>query len=223
MAPMGKAILFSEMTPDASFEADFHGWYDKEHIPVRMKCPGFVSGQRYRSDAGPGFLAVYEMTDLGALKTPDYKVVKEQPSERTRWMLQNVRGFTRYLGEEIHRSAKDPDAASAPFLYAVWFNVPRERAPEFNDWYEQEHIPLLMRAPDWKMVRRFNITDGDPETWTHLALHYLGSKDALQSPERDAARKTAWRDKLTAESWFKGSYGVFARHGERQAGISAGN
>lgn len=223
MSPyIGQAILFSEMTPEASFAADFHAWYDEEHIPVRMTCPGFVSGQRYRSDAGPGFLAVYEMTDLGALKTPDYKVVKEQPSDRTRWMLKNVRGFTRYLGKERHRVAKDEAAADTPFLYAVWFNVPADRANDFNDWYEREHIPMLMRAPDWRMVRRFEITDGEPETWTHLALHYLASKDALQSPEREAARKTPWRDKLAAESWFKGSYSVFERHEKRHIGTIAG-
>ncbi len=216
----GKAILFSEMTPDASFENDFHHWYDTEHIPIRMKCEGFVSGQRYKSDAGPGYLAVYEMTDLAALKTPDYTKVKTQPSDQTRWMLQNVKGFTRYLGNEIHRSAKDESAIDAPILYAVWFNVPQNRASEFNDWYETEHIPLLMKAQDWRMVRRFHITDGEPETWSHLALHYLTSKDALQSPEREAARKTAWRDKLAAESWFKGSYTVFDRHRDRHIGIS---
>lgn len=217
----GKAILFSEMTPDATFERDFHAWYDTEHIPIRMKCEGFVSGQRYKSDAGPGFLAVYEMTDLSALKTPDYTKVKTQPSEQTRWMLDNVRGFTRYPGNEIHRNAKDASAINAPILYAVWFNVPQDRAGEFNDWYESEHIPLLMKAPDWRMVRRFVITDGEPETWTHLALHYLTSRDALQSSEREVARKTAWRDKLAAESWFKGSYTGFERHGDRHIGNAA--
>ncbi|RKE74305.1 DUF4286 family protein [Pseudorhodoplanes sinuspersici] len=218
---MGKAILFSEMTPDASFESDFHHWYDTEHIPIRMKCDGFVSGQRYRSDAGPGFLAVYDMTDLSALKTPDYTKIKTQPSEQTRWMLDNVRGFTRYLGNEIHRNTKDAGAIDAPILYAVWFNVPQDRASEFNDWYESEHIPLLMKAQDWRMVRRFRIVDGEPGTWSHLALHYLASIAALQSPEREVARKTAWRDKLAAESWFKGNYSIFERHGDRHIGISA--
>lgn len=217
---IGKAILFSEMTPDASFESDFHHWYDTEHIPIRMQCEGFVSGQRYKSDAGQGFLAVYEMNDLSALKTPAYTKVKTEQSDQTRWMLKNVSGFTRYLGKEIYRSAKDDAAIDAPILYAVWFNVPQDRAGEFNDWYESEHIPLLMKAADWRMVRRFQITDGEPETWSHLALHYLASKDALQSPEREAARKTAWRDKLAAESWFKGSYTVFEKNRDRQIGVS---
>lgn len=219
----GQGILFSEMTPDVSFESSFHHWYDTEHIPIRMKCEGFVSGQRYRSDTGPDFLAIYEVTDLSAFRTPAYTQVKTQPSDQTRWMLENVRGFTRYLGNEIHCNAKDADAADAPVLYAVWFKAPKDRAGEFNDWYESEHIPLLMKAPDWRMVRRFEISDGEPETFTHLALHYLASKDALQSPEREAARNTAWRDKLAAESWFKSSYSVFHRHGPRHLGVSGKN
>ena len=219
---IGHAILFSEMAPKASFAEEFHAWYDEEHIPIRMKCPGFVSGQRYQADSGENFLAVYEMSDLGALKTPEYKAVKEQPSDLTRWMLKNVDGFTRYLGEEIYRSEpKTADAADSPTLYAVWFRVPPDRAPEFSDWYEQEHVQMLMACPDWRMVRRLRITDGEPETWTHLALHYLASKAALQSPEREAARKTAWRDRLVAEPWFKGKYSVFNRNRPRQI-VSAG-
>lgn len=214
----GGAILFSEMTPDASFEADFHDWYDTEHIPIRMKAPGFVSAQRYRTHSAPGYLAVYEMDDLGALDSQEYRVIKGQPSDTTRWMLKNVRGFTRYLGHEIHCRQRDPAdrmAMDTPILYAVWFNVPEDRAEDFNNWYEQDHVPILLKCPDWRMVRRFKITDGEPETWTHLALHYLNDVKALESPERAEARQTPWRDKLAAEPWFKGKYTLFDRHKER--------
>lgn len=214
----GGAILFSEMTPDPSFAADFHDWYDTEHIPIRMRAPGFVSGQRYRAQSGPAWLAVYEMDDLGALDSPEYRVIKGQPSDRTRWMLKNVSGFTRYLGREIHcrqRDDADNAALDAPILYAVWFNVPADRAEEFNNWYEQEHVPILLQCPDWRMIRRFQITDGEPETWTHLALHYLNDLKALDSPERQQARQTPWRDRLAAEPWFKGKYALFDRHKDR--------
>jgi len=214
----GAAILFSEMTPAPSFEADFHDWYDTEHIPVRMKAPGFVSAQRYRAQSEPAYLAVYEMNDLAALASEEYRIIKTQPSDRTRWMLGNVSGFTRYLGREIHCRSRDDagDAAlDAPVLYAVWFNVPADRAEDFDNWYEQEHIPILLKCPDWRMVRRFQITDGEPETWSHLALHYLNDVKALESPERQEARQTPWRDRLATEPWFKGKYTLFDRHKER--------
>jgi hypothetical protein len=214
----GGAILFSEMTPDPSFETDFHAWYDEEHIPIRMQAPGFRSAQRYRAHSSPGYLAVYEMSDLGALASPEYQVIKGQPSDRTRWMLKNVRDFTRYLGKETYARQRDQDdrtALDAAVLYAVWFNVPADRAKDFNDWYEQDHIPILLKCSDWRMVRRFEITDGEPETWSHLALHYLNDVKALESPERAEARQTPWRDRLAAEPWFKGKYALFDRHRQR--------
>jgi len=215
----GAAILFSEMIPDPSFEDDFHDWYDTEHIPIRMQAPGFVSAQRYRAHSGPEYLAVYEMDDLSALDSPAYRIIKSEPSERTRWMLKNVRGFTRYLGTETHcrlREVVDETALNAPVLYPVWFNVPVDRAKDFDDWYEQDHIPILLKCPDWRMVRRFSITDGEPETWTHLALHYLNNVEALESPERAEARRSPWRARLASETWFQGKYSLFDVFRERQ-------
>jgi hypothetical protein len=215
----GRAILFSEMTPPPGHEDAFHDWYDREHIPARMRAPGFVSAQRYRALDGRGFLAVYDMTSLAALATPEYRVIKTELGETTRWMLKNVTGFTRYLGEEIacqRRDGVNEDAAmNSRVLYSVWFNVPAERTPDFDSWYEQEHMPLLLRCSDWLMIRRFRIADGEPERWSHLALHYLNDVRALESAERQQARTTPWRDRLAAEPWFKGKYTLFERLKER--------
>lgn len=218
MAGKGKSILFSEMTPGADFEAEFNAWYDTVHIPERMECPGFVSGQRYHRHDGSGYLAVYEMDDLGAMSTPAYTKVKTQPSEQSARMLKRVTGFTRYLANETSARAKDDvDAAvNAPVLYAVAFNVPAEAAADFDSWYEQDHVPLLMEEPKWLMVRRLRVTDGVPETYTHFALHYLADTDALNSPARAKARGTPWRARLSREPWFKGTYAVFDRTGQRQ-------
>lgn len=220
MASKGRSVLFSEMKPGADFEERFNTWYDTEHIPIRMDCPGFVSGQRYRRHNAAGYLAVYEMTDLGAMSTQAYTEVKTRPSEETAWMLKNVTGFTRYLANEtsVRTNGDEADALDAPFLYAVSFNVPDEATAEFDDWYEQDHVPLLMKEPKWLMVRRLRVADGVPEPYTHLALHYLSDADALQSPAREAARASPWRARLAQEPWFKGSYTVFSRHGQRHIG-----
>lgn len=220
MQTKAPSILFSEMAPGADFEDKFHRWYDEEHIPIRMACPGFVSAQRYAREDGKGYLAVYEMETLGVMSSAAYKVVKEQPSDLTAWMLKNVTGFTRYLADEtfvqVQPGAFDP--IDAPILYAVSFNVPKEAQPEFDRWYETEHIPLLMENPDWLMVRRMRVADGVPDPYTHLALHYLADSRALASPEREKARGTEWRARLAANDWFKASYTVFRRHGPRQIG-----
>ncbi|MGF7159350.1 hypothetical protein FHS85_000969 [Rhodoligotrophos appendicifer] len=221
-SPKGQAILFSEMTPDASFEAKFNRWYDEEHIPLRMGCSGFASAQRYKARDDGSYLAVYEMEDLGVLGRDDYAAVKNEPSDETKWMLANVTGFTRYLAAETScftQEGTDPKTAlDAPVIHSVWFNVPDSERAEFDDWYESEHIPLLMKSPDWLMVRRLSVSEGTPDPFTHLSIHYLAREEALNSPERQAARTTAWRDRLAARDWFKARYAVFRWLGERQHG-----
>ena len=222
MQPKGRAVLFSEMVPGVEFADRFHNWYDTHHIPIRMACPGFVSAQRYRRDDGKGYLAVYETDDVNVLASDAYKIIKNNPSEETAWMLSHVTGFTRYLARETSIRDRAPAEATgsldAPVLYAVAFNIPDEAQAEFDAWYETEHIPLLMESADWLMVRRLRITDGAPETYTHQALHYLAGAWALQSPERERARETPWRDRLAKHEWFKASYTVFNRWGQRQMG-----
>jgi hypothetical protein len=214
-----KAVLFSEMTPDASWEHEFNDWYDTEHIPARMKAPGFTGAARYRDIDGTAYLAIYEMDDKAALATPEYKEIKGNPGERTRRMLGGVKDFTRYIAEETgcwQRSGL-PSASptDAPFVYAVFFTVPPERANEFDRWYEEDHIPALLECPDWHAVRRFRIVDGEPQPYTHLALHYLATPDALQSDARERARQSPWRARLAREDWFKGHYAVFKSIGQR--------
>ncbi|QHE84009.1 DUF4286 family protein [Hydrogenophaga sp. BPS33] len=215
----GPAILFSEMTPPALEEASFNHWYDEEHIPLRMAVPGFRSAQRYRSLQDASYLAVYEMDSLETLNTPAYQQVKGQPSALSRHMLGSVSGFTRYLCDTIwqatapHANAQSLDAA---VLYPVFFKVPEAHEDDFNAWYEQDHVPLLFENTDWLMCRRFRIRDGEPGAWTHLALHYLAHESALDSPERERARATPWRTRLSKEAWFKAHYLLFKRQGARQ-------
>lgn len=183
----GKAVLFSEMTPDLSWEEDFNDWYDREHIPLRMGVPGFQSAQRYIVPQTSNYLAVYEMDSPGVLRTAAYQSVKNNPSERTRRMLAGVTGFTRYIAEEIseHRRRTPhpdfPQPLNAPYLYAVFSKVP------FGP--EEEN--------DWLMTRHFRIVDGEPKLWTHLTLHYLANDRAI-------------------ESLFSSAGSVYQRRGSRQ-------
>jgi hypothetical protein len=215
---MSRTVLFSEMTPPTEIEADFNAWYDNEHIPLRMGAPGFHSAQRYKADDTKDYLAVYEMESSGVLQTPEYAVIKNQPSETTRSMLGAVSGFTRYIGTEIGSvtSMSPGEMLDAPILYAVFFDVPAERQADFDAWYATDHVPLLMEETQWLGVRRFEILDGAPERFNRMALHYLAGKGALESEARKKARATPWRAKLAEEPWFKGRYLIFSRLGQRQ-------
>jgi hypothetical protein len=207
------SLLFSEMTPPPEVEAAFNEWYDREHIPLRMGAPGFRSARRYRQTDGASYLAVYEIDDIDALQSEPYRLIKENPTRRTAEMLRRVSGFTRYLARGTRTVLRDGLGSErlldAPVLYSVFFEVPQERVSAFDAWYDDDHIPILMECPQWRGVRRFVIEDGQPERWTHLAVHYIEDVAALDSDARQRARSTPVRAALAAEPWFQGSYRTF--------------
>ena len=194
------AVLFSQMRPPVDRTADFHDWYDTDHIPARMVLPGFRAARRFESVEEAGnFLALYELEDLGALRTPEYQLVKTAPSELTHEMLSIVEGFTRFTCEQVS-DVGEPVAGS--FLSAVAFAVPEGEAAEFDRWYGEEHVPLLLEAPDWLRVRRYRVRDGEGGPWTHLALHELASLEVMDSAERARARQGPLRATLADRDWF---------------------
>lgn len=217
MRPGG--VLFSEMTPQPDWEAEFHQWYDTEHIPIRMAAPGFVGAQRYDREGGPGHLAVYDMAAPDALQSDEYKRIKAEPSPLTARMLRDVSGFTRYTGRLIswqqQETLSETELLESAVLYSVFFTVPPDRQDDFNNWYTQDHVPKLLADPRWLGCRRYEIVDGSPHGYTHMALHHLASLEVLDSPARAAARTTPWRDRLAAEDWFRGTYMIFTKRRQR--------
>ncbi|WP_459548617.1 hypothetical protein [Nocardia sp. X0981] len=211
---MTEGILFSQMSPPPGWEEDFDDWYENEHIPARLVIDGFSHALRYRQQGDPWHLACYFLDDMAALKTPAYETLKSDPPDRTARMLANVSHFTRYIADQISDTAPDgtpsDETGGDHVLFAVAFNVPAEEEGDFEGWYEDEHVPLLMKVPGWLRVRRYRVRPGSagPE-WTHLALHEITGHDALAAPERKAARDTPRRAELASRPWFTSGRWVY--------------
>jgi hypothetical protein len=96
-------------------------------------------------------------------------------------------------------------ATTATAMMLITFGVPEDQAAKFDDWYEQEHIPMLMRAEGWLHARRFMVTERSAGSacWTSLAIHLLASLDVLDSEERRLARSTPWRAQFASLPWFE--------------------
>ncbi|HEY4095372.1 MAG TPA: hypothetical protein VGM33_07680 [Baekduia sp.] len=202
---MSAGLLFSQMEPPAGNEADFHDWYNNEHIPARMRIPGFTEAIRYEQDEDAEtarWLACYFLDDMAALETDVYLRLKSDPGERTARMLGEVNGFTRYICDQTSDTGASSEETG--LLYVVAFSVPESDRADFDGWYDEEHVPLLMQVPGWRRVRRFAVRPGFAgPPWTHLALHELRDRDVLAAPQRAAARDTPRRDDLARRDWFK--------------------
>ena len=205
------AIVFDAITvaPQADFAFDV--WYANHYFPAMSARQEFVSVQRYGSPRRATYLAVFE-SDAAAAATRSPAI--PQPAH------ESIVAVERYCAERLgeHQAPTAGDAIlNADILYPVFFRVPADREAEFNAWYEEEHLAILLRCPYWPMCRRFRIMNPGPESWTHLALHYLTDLRALESAERTEARSTPWRARLAQEPWFRGDYRVYHRYGQRRA------
>ncbi|WP_347038041.1 hypothetical protein AAHB37_15505 [Glutamicibacter halophytocola] len=203
---MTKGILFSQMIPQPGDEERFNIWYNEDHVPARMVLPHFLAGSRFEPVPGtgtPDFLAIYEVEDLAAFQSEEYKNLKKDPSGETTIMLSRVSGFTRYISELIDDTGEIETPGA--YLSVVAFSVPDDEEEDFNNWYAGEHIPMLMKASDWPRVRRYKVIDGAGGPWTHIALHEIANLDVMDSPERAAARKGPVRRTLVDRDWFSRS------------------
>jgi heme-degrading monooxygenase HmoA len=92
--------------------------------------------------------------------------------------------------------------------------TPNDSAEEtFNDWYSDEHIPMLSAVPGWHSSRRFRLlsaTSGPPR---YLALHEWDDLAAFQTPEFRAATNTPWRTRVVVEQVSQKERFVFEYQG----------
>ena len=57
-----KGLLLVMIGIDAVHEGELARWYDEEHFPERMVCPGFLNGRRFTAVQGtPKYLATYDL------------------------------------------------------------------------------------------------------------------------------------------------------------------
>ena len=98
-----KGLLLVTMEPPAGLEEEFNDWYDHEHLPQRMRMPGFETGARFVCLEGwPRWLALYDLTSLAALSTPEYLSVSlANASPWSRRIAARTVGRSRVEAEQI--------------------------------------------------------------------------------------------------------------------------
>ncbi len=98
-----KGLLLVLMEPPASLEEEFNDWYDTEHFPQRRALPGIESATRWVCLSGwPRWAALYDMTGVEALQTPEYAAVSGPNSTPwSRRILPRTIGRARLVLEQV--------------------------------------------------------------------------------------------------------------------------
>jgi len=109
LAPTTLVAVSVDVPPE--HEAEFHKWYDEEHVPLLSKVPGWLRSRRYiLADSGvsgalPGasaaykpplkFLAVHDYSSPDGLNGPEWKTATSTPWRNK--VFENVKGIERRI------------------------------------------------------------------------------------------------------------------------------
>ncbi len=188
---MGSRYLYLvRMDVAHDHEADFNETYDTEHVPVLSSVPGVRRATRYRSPspAYPRYLAAYEIDGPEVIASEAWRAA----GESGRWP-RHVRPHTmnRHLAMYEWVGCGSELAHSTPYIFWVMMDVEPHREALFNELYDSEHVPLLLKLPGCVNVVRYRTeTPGEPR---YLAAYEVERPDLPMSP--------VWNDTSDIGRW----------------------
>jgi hypothetical protein len=191
---MAKGILIAAMDFSPAPEDEFHDWYDLEHVPERLRVPGFLNADRWIGIGEPKIsVATYDLDTVGVLHSSPYLAVGgDNASPWTKRTAKFRKSLLRYEGEQLFPGDLTAPREAAALLL-IGMNVAAEYEHEFNEWYNTEHVPALGAVPGVLCARRYRGTGG---TQRYVALYHLASPDVTKGAEWRMAADTSWTQKL---------------------------
>jgi hypothetical protein len=160
MSFLGKAILAFWADVDASGEADYVDWHNREHMPERCAVPGFLRGRRYVAvAAAPRYFMMYETETLETLASPAYVERLNNPTPWTRKCLALFRNSNRTACRTTLSIGRGIGGAVATIRLGP--SGGREQA--LRRWLVDEALPKLLERPG---ISAAHLCEADVETTT---------------------------------------------------------
>jgi hypothetical protein len=175
-------------------EDEFNDWYDLEHVPERLRIPGFLNAERWLGADDPKLSVVtYDLDSIDVLDSPPYRAVSgENLSPWSRRVIGMCERIGRFDAEQILPGRTvGPDNAGGMLLIAM--NVSPEAEVEFNAWYDEEHVPRLKTVPGMLCARRFRSRAGSRK---YIAIYHLSGPEVQASEAWAHAITTPWQKKM---------------------------
>ncbi|WP_457947489.1 hypothetical protein ACTAQI_17285 [Pseudarthrobacter sp. alpha12b] len=188
----GLLAVFSE--PGQVPVAEFHNWYDQEHVPLRLQFPEFANGYRFKAVDGltPAWLATYDI-DLAVLQNPLYQSLREQRSPHEQHIVENLHTLDRRVYSLEHEAG----ALDGEPRYQVVVGLTSQAEDGLVDWYMHEHIPLLLQIPGWNRIRQYRLIEGAGEQI--VTIHDIEHPSVCETESWRGATSTPWRENVMAD------------------------
>lgn len=156
------ALFLVRMDVSHDLEATFNEVYDREHVPNLRAVPGVRRASRYRqpSPTDPRYLAAYELDGPAVVDSAAWKAA----GEAGRWAtavrphtMNRHRAMYEWVGGSAALTGK------TPYVFWVMMDVEPQREGLFNELYDAEHLPLLLKlAGCVNAVRYRTAAAGEP-------------------------------------------------------------
>jgi hypothetical protein len=184
------ALFLVRMDVAHDHEATFNAVYDEEHLPNLRAVPGVRRASRYRQPApsDPRYIAAYELDGPEVIASAAWR----SAGEAGRWPA-GVRPHTmnRHLALYEWVGGSGQLTGRTPYVFWVMMDVEPHQEALFNELYDTEHLPLLLRLPGAvNAVRYRTAAAGEPR--------YLC---AYEVERADLPMSRAWNDASDVGRW----------------------
>ncbi|HVB16574.1 MAG TPA: hypothetical protein VNF04_08585 [Stellaceae bacterium] len=192
---MAKGILIAAMDFSDVAADEFDDWYDNEHVPERLRVPGFLNAERWLGAANPKHsLALYDLDTVGVLHSAPYRAVGgANGSPWTKRVTGRTKSLIRLEGEQLKPGDALAPVGRASALLLIAMNVVPEQEGEFNEWYNSEHLPALGAVPGVLCARRYR---GTGATQLYAAVYHFADPGVPNSAAWKTAANTPWTERM---------------------------
>jgi hypothetical protein len=138
------ALYLVRMDVAHDHEATFNEVYDTEHLGHLRTVPGVQRASRYRqpSPTDPRYLAAYELDSAAVIDSPAWRAA----GEAGRWnTVVRPHTMNRHLALYERVGGGAALAGTTPYVFWVMMDVEPHREALFNELYDTEHVPLLLK------------------------------------------------------------------------------
>ncbi len=184
------ALYLVRMDVAHDHEATFNDVYDKEHVPNLRAVKGIRRASRYRQPSAtePRYIAAYELDGLEVLDSAAFKAA----GEVGRWPTE-VRQHTmnRHLARYEWVGGNAALTGKTPYVFWVMMDIEPDREALFNNLYDNEHLPLLLKLDGCVNAARYRTaTPGEPR--------YLCAYEVARA---DLPMSKSWNDSSDIGRW----------------------
>jgi hypothetical protein len=200
---MAKGILYVLVSPGQGASTEqVHNWF----TTTKTLIPGLLAAATYSAldEQKPEYLAVYELQDSSEINLP-------QILQATKFESVELRVYNLYSEKTSPKHAHADvagDNGERVFRTLALQPGPDLTVQDYNDWYEQEHIPLLSIVPGWLKSTRWVLKEATStpaqETGNgaakklsdFMSIHEWETMASFQTEEFKQATNTPWRDRI---------------------------